>query len=185
VFEDLFEKIDKAMKQMSRSYEECAGMGATLSMAWVSPGWLYFGHIGDSRIYYLPRAGGIKQITHDHTLPGRLLREGKINDREARMHPRKNVLEQVLGAGRRPLEIQVGAVGFEPGDRFLLCSDGIIDGLRDYGIEDLLRRPRAVRAQQNPAHRLIDEGILTSGRDNLTAVVIEVLEASPASVSAS
>lgn len=179
VFEDLFAEIDRAMKQMSRSYEECAGMGATLSMAWICPGWLYFAHIGDSRIYYLPHTGGIKQISHDHTLPGRLVREGKLSDREARVHPRKNVLEQVLGAGRQPLDIQLGAVGYEPGDRFLICSDGVVDGLRDFGIEELLRRPRAIRAQQNPARRLIDEGILTSGRDNLTAVVVEIQRTPP------
>lgn len=174
IFEDLFAEIDQKMKQMSRSYEECSGMGATLTMAWLTPEWLYFGHVGDSRLYYLPKEGGIRQLSEDHTLPGKLFREGKISEREARQHPRRNILEQVLGASRSALEVQVGAVGFQRGDRFVICSDGVTDGLRDLAIDDLLRRPKAIRAQQGPARRLIDEGILLSGRDNLTAVVLEI-----------
>lgn len=177
VLEQLFSEIHEEMKEMGKSYEECAGMGATLSLCWITPEWLYFAHIGDSRIYYLPAAGGIRQLSHDHTLPGRLKRAGEISEREARDHPRRNILEQVLGAQRQPLEVQFGAVGIEAGDRFLLCSDGITDGVWDRNIETLLRRPVAHRARQNPARRLIDEGILRSGRDNLTAVVVEVLPA--------
>ncbi len=174
VLDQLFSDIHDAMREMSRSYEECAGMGATLSLCWITPGWLYYGHLGDSRIYYLPKAGGIRQLSHDHTLPGRLQRNGEINEREARAHPRRNMLEQVLGAQRRPLEVQVGAVGIEPGDCFVICSDGVTDGIWERNLETLIRRPVAHRGKQNPAHRLIDEGILKSGRDNLTAVVVEI-----------
>ena len=58
VLEELFDQIHKALLFLGGSYEECAGMGATLSLCWFAPGWMYFGHIGDSRIYYLPVGRG-------------------------------------------------------------------------------------------------------------------------------
>ncbi len=66
VLEELFGQIHAALTVLGESYEECAGMGATLSLGWFTPGWMYFAHIGDSRIYYLPaRGGGLRQLTHD------------------------------------------------------------------------------------------------------------------------
>ncbi|MDP0499980.1 MAG: protein phosphatase 2C domain-containing protein [Verrucomicrobiota bacterium JB022] len=170
VLEELFTRIHKAITYIGNSYEECQGMGATLSLAWFTPGWLYFGHVGDSRIYYLPAGGGLKQLTHDHTRPGWLRRQGKINEREARNHPSKNSLVQSLGSNFQFLEPHIGAVGCEPGDRFLICSDGLIDGLWDHRIED------AIRTQHVPevARLLVDEAVQASGRDNTTAMVIEV-----------
>lgn len=177
VLEELFTDIHQAMQRMSWSYDECRGMGATLTFTWFTPRWLYFAHLGDSRLYYLQKGEPIRQLSHDHTLPGRLLRAGEISEREARNHPQKNILEQVLGAQRSPLEVQIGAVDLHPGDTFILCSDGVTDGLTNRSIEDQIRRPMGYRAQQPYAKRLIDEGILRSGRDNLTAVVVQVSDA--------
>ncbi len=170
VLEELFSRIHKALTYLGSCYEECAGMGATLSLAWFTPGWLYFGHVGDSRIYYLPAAGGMKQLTDDHTRPGWLRRQGKINEREARSHPSKNSLQQSLGSGFQFLEPHIGAVGCEPGDRFLICSDGLVDGLWDHRIQD------AIRSQPSPeiGRLLVEEAVNASGRDNTTALVIEV-----------
>jgi protein phosphatase len=174
VLQELFESIHEAMRRMSFGYEECRGMGATLTLTWLTPEWLYFGHLGDSRLYYLPAEGGIKQLSQDHTLPGRLLRAGEISEREARNHPQRNILEQVLGAQRKPLEVQLGAVNLQPGDRFVICSDGLTDGVTHRGIDDQIRRPTGYRTQQDPAKRLIDEGLHHSGRDNITVIVLEV-----------
>lgn len=170
---ELFGAIHADLLQLGFSYEECAGMGATLSLGWFTPEWMYFAHLGDSRIYYLPATGGITQVSHDHSHVGWLRRQGKINEREARTHPRRNALNQALGAGHQFIDPQVGAVGHQPGDRFLFCSDGLIDGLWDRQLEDLLRTP-GERAQQNPAQRLVEESLLSSGRDNTTAVVVEL-----------
>ena len=87
-------------------------MEATLSLCWFTPGWMYFGHIGDSRIYYLSaRDDGIRQLSHDDTHVGWLFRNGKINEREARNHPRRNVLQKALGGGNQFVDPQVGVVG--------------------------------------------------------------------------
>ena len=175
VLTELVHQIHGALVALGRSYEECAGMGATLSLGWFSPGWLFFAHVGDSRIYYLPAAGGMKQITEDDTYVGWLFRNGKLNEREARSHPGKNSLQKALGAGNQFVDPQLGAVAFEPGDRFLLCSDGLIDGLFDIQIEDLIRNPSPTEAGRNPAERLVLAAVDNSGRDNTTALVIEAI----------
>lgn len=173
---ELFTAIHHEMIALSGAYEECAGMGATLSLAWFTPGWLYFGHIGDSRIYYLSRQGNFTQVTHDHSHVGWLRRKGQINEREARSHPRRNALQQALGAGHQFLDPHIGAVGYAPGDRFLICSDGVIDGLWDRQIDELLRLPTA---EKNLAQSIVEQAVEHSGRDNTTAVVVEILPTSP------
>jgi serine/threonine protein phosphatase PrpC len=178
VLGELITEIHDDLTRLGRSYEECAGMGATLSLAWVTPEWLYFAHLGDSRIYYLPADGQLTQVTHDHSHVGWLRRTGRINEREARTHPRRNALQQALGAGHQILEPHIGAIGLRPGDRFLICSDGLVDGLWDRRIEELLRETRTGEADANHAQVLVNEAVEASGRDNTTAVVIDI--ASPA-----
>jgi len=171
---ELFSSIHSDLLQLGSSYEECAGMGATLSLGWFTPEWMYFAHVGDSRIYFLPRAGGLTQVSHDHSHVGWLRRQGQLNEREARAHPRRNALNQALGAGHQFIEPHVGAVGHQPGDRFLFCSDGLIDGLWDRQLEELIRMPAPERANQTAAQRLVEEAVKNSGRDNTTAVVVEI-----------
>ncbi len=174
VLTELFDQIHHALTFLGDSYEECRGMGATLSLAWLTPEWLYYAHIGDSRIYYLPaREGGIKQLTEDDTHVGWLYRAGQLNEREARDHPRRTSLQKALGAGHQFVTPQLGAVGYEAGDRFLLCTDGLIEGLFDPQLAERLRAPDAAELLENPAQRLIAASLERSGRDNTTAVVVE------------
>lgn len=179
VLAKLFAAIHADMLKLGFSYEECAGMGATLSLAWLTPERLHFAHLGDSRIYHLPRAGSCTQLTDDHTHVGWLRREGKLNEREARTHPRRNALRQALGAGHQFAEPHLGAVAHAPGDRFLLCSDGVTDGLWNRQLDELIRTPPPERAAQPAAQRIVEEAVAESGRDNATAVVVEVLPSSP------
>ncbi len=180
VLSELFDAIHHELLQLGRSYAECSGMGATLTLAWFTPQWLYFGHIGDSRLYYLPREGGIRQLSHDHSYVGWLRRKGEINEREAREHPRRNALQQALGAGHQFIDPQVGALAHRPGDRFLLCSDGVTDGLWDHHLETVVRAPVESRVHQPAAERLVEEALEASGRDNLTALVVEMDGPAPA-----
>lgn len=176
VLEELYSQVHRALVYLGGSYAECAGMETTLSLAWFVPGWMYFGHIGDSRIYRLGAAEErMQQLTHDDTHVGWLFRQGKINEREARTHPRRNVLQKALGGGNQFVDPQVGAVACEPGDIFLLCSDGLADGLYDHQMADLLRARPADGGEANPARALVEASVLASGRDNTTAVVVRVV----------
>ncbi|HEY8902874.1 MAG TPA: protein phosphatase 2C domain-containing protein [Chthoniobacterales bacterium] len=171
VLTELFHDIHRALLFLGGSDEECDGMGATLSLCWVRPGWLCFAHIGDSRIYYLPANGGpLRQLTEDDTYVGWLYRTGKINEREARQHPARNSLQRALGAGHQFVDPQLGAVAVESGDRFLLCTDGVIDGLFDAQISEFLQ----ALGEGSPARLLVDAAVERSGRDNTTAVVLEI-----------
>ena len=170
VLAELFDQIHRALNFLGGSYEECEGMGATLSLCWFTPAWMYFGHIGDSRIYYLPAGEtALRQITHDDTHVGWLFRNAKINEREARNHPRRNALQRALGAGHQFIEPQVGRVGYAPGDQFLLCTDGLTERLFDYQLAEILRAPESAA---NPAKALIEAALERTGRDNLTALVV-------------
>lgn len=175
ILTELFSAIHADLLQLGYSYEECAGMGCTLSLCWVTPEWSYFGHIGDSRIYYLPSGGQLTQVSHDHTFVGKLRRRGEINEREARTHPRRNALQQALGAGNQFIDPQVGAVGHRVGDRLLICSDGLVDGLWDREIGEMLALSGAAGDHQSDAQRLVETAVQNSGRDNTTAIVVELL----------
>jgi len=170
VLGEAFVEIHRTLLRFGRSYEECRGMGATLSVAWFTPGGLSFGHIGDSRIYLLRPSSPLVQITSDHTHVGWMRRSGTINEREARSHPRRNALQQALGAGHQFLEPQVGSMPVTAGDRVLICSDGLVDGLWDRRIEEILGSAAPV---ETLAPLLVEEAVSSSGRDNVTAVVVE------------
>ena len=169
---ELFDGIHREMLQLSETYEECRGMGATLTLCWVTPEWTYFAHLGDSRLYYYGSAGELRQVTHDHTHAGWLRRQGKINERQERSHPTGHQLQQVLGGGVHRIEPQVGAIGLEAGDRFLLCSDGLILGHWDRGLAEYLGK--ADFREEDLAERLVAQANRVSGRDNTTALLFEV-----------
>jgi protein phosphatase len=173
ILAEIIAAIHKDLIAMGRSYQECAGMGATLSLGWFTPGWMYFSHIGDSRIYHLPQGGKLEQLTHDHTHVGWLRRTGQINEREARSHPGRNALQQVLGASQQFADPQLGAAACRPGDRFLFCTDGLVDGLWDRRIEEMLAAQPEV---EKLAGAMVEEAVTTSGRDNATAVVVELAD---------
>jgi protein phosphatase len=174
VLEEVFDEIDFALKYLGGSYpEECKGMGATLSLCWFTAEWLYFAHVGDSRIYYLEGAtGALRQISQDDTHVGWLRRNGKISEREARNHPGRAALQKGLGSDYQFVSPQVGTVYLQPGDRFLLCSDGLTEGLYDNQIAEKLLAP----SEKPAAPRLVESSLeCGAGGDNLTAVVIELL----------
>jgi len=176
IFTELFDQIHRALTYVGGSDEETSGMQATLSLCWFTPEWMYFGHIGDTRIYYLPASGKeIKQLSHDDTYVGWLFRQGQISEREARNHPRRTALQKALGGGNQFVDPQVGAVAYEPGDMFLLCTDGLTEGLFDSQLLELLRRPDAAEAAATPAQRLVGASLERAGRDNTTALIIEML----------
>jgi protein phosphatase len=170
VLAELYTQIHRALVYLGNSYEECHGMQTTMSLCWFTPGWMYFGHVGDSRIYHLPkRKKEIRQLTEDDTHVGWLFRNGNISEYEARTHPRRNVLQKALGGSNQFVDPQVGAISYERGDIFLICSDGLIDGLFDGQLAELLR------AEGSSAQQLVAASLKNSGRDNTTALVVRVV----------
>jgi serine/threonine protein phosphatase PrpC len=175
VLMELFDQIHRALVFVGGSYEETEGMQATLSLCWFTPGWMYFGHIGDSRIYHLPkRKKTIRQLTHDDTHVGWLLRTRQINERAARAHPRRNALQKALGGINQFVDPQVSAIACERGDIFLLCTDGLVEGLYDNQLAELLRESESSKKNSNPAQLLVEASVKNSGRDNTTALVIQI-----------
>ena len=176
VLTELFDQIHRALAFVGGSYEETEGMQTTLSLCWFTPGWMYFGHIGDSRIYHLrKRKKTIKQLTHDDTYVGWLFRNGKISEHEARNHPRRNLLQKALGGSNQFVDPQVGAIACERGDIFLLCTDGLVEGLSDNQLVEIVRESQSSKIISNPAQLLVETSVKNSGRDNTTALVIQVV----------
>lgn len=174
MLKELLERIHEEMKRMGMYYEECSGMGATLSLCWITPDKTHFAHVGDSRIYYLPREGSIRQLTQDHTHVAWLVQKGRISAYEAKVHPQRNVLHQSLGGQTDRIEPQFGTVICEPGDRFVICSDGITEAVSDRRIEQLVCDPPESKKDKWLSQRLVAEAWEEAGRDNLTALVVEV-----------
>jgi protein phosphatase len=175
LLEILIHDIHDELQNLGQAYDELDGMGATLSLAWFSSDWMHFCHLGDSRIYLLPKNGGIRQITEDHTHVAWLERAGKINATQARFHPGRNQLSQSLNANGGSINPQYGAVGYEPGDRFVLCSDGLTEGLSDKNIEHFIRHRPEKSAHLTPAETIVAEAVKNYGKDNTTAVVFEMV----------
>jgi len=171
VLENLFVEIHKALQYLGESYEECRGMGSTLSLCWFSGDRMHFAHVGDTRIYRMGARGDLEQLTRDDTHVAWLLRTGAISPAEARIHPARNRLQKALGAGNQFVTPQVGEVECKPGDLFLICSDGVTDVLPDVRIAEILvEKPR----KTTRAAHLLAEAMESSAKDNATAVIVAI-----------
>ena len=155
--------------------EQTRGMAATLALAWFTPENLYLANVGDSRIY-LSRAGKTEQLSRDHTSAWGQWKRGEIPEIQYRCHPRRSALYEVIGGGHQSVCPHFAAVPFHPGDRFLICSDGLIDGVWERHISEALAAP-AVPAET--AIRLLERAVRNSGVDDTTLIVVTVEEAAP------
>jgi len=172
---ELFRQIHRELARLGQCYEECRGMETTMSLCWFNDRTMNFGHVGDGRIYHLPSGRNeIKQLTADDTYVAWLLRQGMINERAARTHPRRKVLQKALGGENQFVDPQTGTVDLQRGDIFLLCSDGLSEGLYNHQMVDLLRSAKNGVANLNPAQALVETAVRNDGRDNVTALVVEV-----------
>lgn len=155
---------------MAEFDESKAGMGTTTSCLMLIGRVAVVAQVGDSRIY-LTRDGQIAQITDDHTLIAMQLREGMITEEEARTAPHRNVITRAVGS-HEYVEVDTRVVETIPGDRFLLCTDGLHGYFED--TEELLEYLTLPVA--DATQRLIETANARGGKDNITAVVVEVAE---------
>ena len=145
------------------------GMGTTVvACLVVDPGRVVVGHVGDSRAYLL-RGGRLQTLTRDHTVVQELLLRGVLSVDEAERHPYKNVLSRNLG-GKAETQVDLVELELRPGDRLLLCSDGLYGYASADAIQYLLG---SGDAPEHVARDLIDLALRGGGGDNVSAVVIE------------
>ena len=151
-----------------------SGMAATLALAWFTPENLYLANAGDSRIYR-SRDGLLEQLSRDHTAAWGQWKRGEISEIQYRSHPRRAALYEVVGGGHGKVHPHFAAIPYQPGDRFLVCSDGLIDGLWERHISDAL-----AACPEDPAataEAMLKRAIANSGIDDTSLIVITVLAA--------
>jgi protein phosphatase len=146
-------------------------MGTTMTAALVdvSAGTVSVGHVGDSRAYRI-RGGELEQLTEDHSLVGELLRSGKLSPEEAEVHPQRSVITRALGT-EPDVDVDTFTVPIQPGDLYLLCSDGLSTMVSDREIQALLAQEADL---DRAARALIDAANEGGGEDNITVVLFEI-----------
>ncbi|MFO7691384.1 MAG: PP2C family serine/threonine-protein phosphatase [Cryobacterium sp.] len=151
-------------------HAELTGMGTTVSALVVLDNEVAIAHIGDSRIYLL-RDGELSQVTTDHTFVQRLVDSGRITEAEAQVHPRRSVLMRVLGDVEASPEVDTSILATLPGDRWLLCSDGLTGVVSFTGIANALS---SGLSGDEVVDRLVKESLDGGAPDNITVVVVDV-----------
>jgi protein phosphatase len=144
-------------------------MGSTLTAAVVWSGYAYIAQVGDSRAYLL-RGGRMVLLTEDQTLVREMINQGSLTPEQARFHPQRSIITQALG-GPDPLRVVLGKVTLRRGDRLLLCTDGLPGELPDARLEEFLAL--GLPAQQT-LEKMLDEALARGGRDNITALLLEL-----------
>ena len=148
-----------------------AGMGTTCIALLRSSNKLAMVHIGDSRAYLL-RDGKLTQVTHDHTLVQFLVDHGQLTPEEAEHHPKRNVIMRALGDTPGDVELDESVREAMPGDRWLLCSDGLFGVVAHETIEETLSR----RNLNAAGEKLIELALAGGAPDNVTVVLAEVVD---------
>ena len=178
VLADEIQTANSLLSELVHINPKLAGMGTTVTALLLAEGKLHFAHIGDSRAYRL-RDGEFEQISVDHTFVQRLIDEGRLRPEEAETHPHKNVLMRVLGDVDASPELDLATIDVQPGERWLLCSDGL-NYVAGHVVE------RTVRETPNMSEcveTLVDLTLEAGAPDNVTVVMVEIAEETPDDVS--
>ena len=165
---DAVHNANRAIFQRAAKDPDLTGMGTTLTAMWAEEGSAQIAHVGDSRAYLL-RDGQLTRLTTDHTVVNRLVQQGRIMPEDADRHPQRSYLERALGVDPE-VEVDVHMLDMAPGDRVLLCSDGLFGMIDDELIQNILEQERS---PQRAAERLCEEAVHAGGNDNVTTVVVD------------
>ncbi|MBI1312344.1 SpoIIE family protein phosphatase [bacterium] len=156
-----------ALSELDPSYHN---MGTTIAFIVASAGRFFVGGIGDSRVYQL-RGGAMQQLTTDHSLTQALVDAGTISEEDAATHRYRNVLYRYLGSKEGGTGAESKEVEPQSGDRYLICSDGVTDGIGDQEIRRLLS---SVDDPQQAAEEVVQAALDGGSKDNVTCVVVHV-----------
>lgn len=160
---------NRAVYQRAQDDAKVRGMGTTLTAVAISNGSAHLAHVGDSRCYLI-RGGEITQLSSDHTLVARMVAEGKLTPEQAETHPQRSILTRALGA-EPEIDVDTLEIQLTPGDRLILCSDGLSSVIGD---DQILATLSDSKALKEACKRLIDAANARGGPDNITVVVVEV-----------
>ncbi len=163
-----FYQANQAILTEQLNQAEQSDMGTTAVVVLLDGERAWCAHVGDSRIYHW-RGNKLTQVTQDHTWIAQAVRLGTLSPEQARHHPWRHVLSQCLG--REDLnQIDIEPVEIQPGDRFLLCSDGLTEEVTQELLEIYVADPSETDAAKNLIEAAKDHG----GRDNITVVLVTI-----------
>ncbi|WP_055076899.1 Stp1/IreP family PP2C-type Ser/Thr phosphatase [Pseudanabaena sp. 'Roaring Creek'] len=167
LMQDAISKANQAIINDQADHPVRSDMGTTIVILLFRDEQPWYCHIGDSRLYRL-RGPKLEQISDDHTWIARAIQTGVVNPEDAKSHPWRHMLLQCLG--REDVKsISAREIEWQPGDRFLICSDGLTEELTDDRIAHHLK---SIRNCQQAAQALIESAKLRGGRDNITVVIV-------------
>ena len=177
VFAQVVRDLNSAIYASATATTDQRGMGTTLTAAALlaptenidQPSQIVIANVGDSRTYLL-RAGELRQLSVDHSYVQDLVTEGLLTVDEARTHPRRNIVTRALGIDAQ-VSVDTWTIPMFDGDRFMLCSDGLVDEVPLAEITELMQEHSA---PQQIAERLVAAAKRHGGRDNITVIVIDV-----------
>ncbi|MDO5619735.1 PP2C family protein-serine/threonine phosphatase [Kocuria sp.] len=173
VLADEIQNANQNLADLVKQHPRLGGMGTTVTSVIIDQDNISLCHIGDSRAYRL-RQGELHQITTDHTFVQRLIDEGRLRPEEAETHPHRNVLMRVLGDVDASPELESELIPAFPGERWLLCSDGLNAVVRPESIQQVLSSDAELDVI---AQTLVDLTLERGAPDNVTVVVLEVVDA--------
>ena len=164
----MMEQANARILEHARTHPECSGMGTTLSVLWFRDGYGFIAHVGDSRIYRY-RGGVLSQMTMDHSLVAEMVRCRILTPEQARNHPRRNIITRALGtAGDNEPELLIAQQ--QPGDVWLLCSDGLSGVLEDGEMTRCLKESASL---EEAGDALIAAALEAGGPDNVTLILTD------------
>ncbi len=169
---ELVHNANHRIYDRSRAEQGRAGMGTTLTAAYLENGALAIAHVGDSRAY-LFREGELSRLTQDHSLVDELVRQGKLTEAQAAEHPQRSIITRALGP-EPEVEVDTWTYPLRDDDVLLLCSDGLTSMISEERVGDILRSAGTL---EEAADRLIQEANEAGGRDNITVVLSRFKEA--------
>jgi PPM family protein phosphatase len=165
---DQVREANRVVFDRSSSDRNLAGMGTTLTAVIAGSNEVRLVHVGDSRAY-LVRDGELRLLTEDHTLVQRMVSEGRISPQEAEVHPQKSILTRALGV-EDSVDVDESSVEVRPGDRLLLCTDGLTGMMREASILEILE---GTADPQQAAEKLVEAANRAGGLDNITVLILD------------
>ena len=156
------------LMEKSKNNQEWEGMGTTLVLATVVDDTMYVANVGDSRLYLID--DDIRQITRDHSYVEAMISIGEIDKESARTHEKKNIITRAIGVDAST-NADYFEVQYKPGDKILLCSDGLTNMIED---KDIFSIVNSCNDLEDTVHKLVCVANENGGKDNIAVVLVEL-----------